>query len=162
MLVLQEQLKYCPHCDRQTVHQRNNKRMSWGMHFVLTVFTLGLWLFVWSITVIWHLFTKPIAGRWTCSVCGQKEGHLATLDRITAQANRAPSGFQPALATPRAAPAPTPSRQIAPATPRPPVPALAPITTFRQRPASATGTCDCGRLRVDRLRDCPHCGHPYP
>lgn len=168
MLVLQEQLKYCPHCDRQTVHQRNTKRMSWGMHIFLAIITIGTWLFFWLIAAVWHLLTKPIAARWVCSTCGQKESHLPTLGRLL------PPSPAPALAIALAAPVPAvvapinaPKPAAAPTKPKPQTkpPAIpsrlapAPMPTTQHAPP--TSPCHCGRLQVPGYRDCPHCSAPY-
>lgn len=67
---VEQKMMFCPNEGRQTLHYRNNKEMSWLMHLVLTIFTVGLWLLFWMITAIFHIFTKPIAGKWTCSQCG--------------------------------------------------------------------------------------------
>ncbi|WP_188093930.1 hypothetical protein [Sulfurimonas sp. CVO] len=64
---IQQKLMYCKTCGRKTIHIRNTKEMSWLMHLVLTIFTAGLWLIVWFFLLIWHGFTKPIDGTWTCS-----------------------------------------------------------------------------------------------
>ncbi len=66
---LQEKLIYCDHCNKQTVHYRNTKEMSWLMHLVLTIFTFGFWILIWMVGLLWHVLTKPIAGKWYCSVC---------------------------------------------------------------------------------------------
>ena len=67
-----ETLRYCKFCKRETIHYKNTKEMSWIMHLVLTIFTAGLWIIIWFIIAIWHVLTKPIGGKWTCSVCGIK------------------------------------------------------------------------------------------
>jgi len=67
-----EQLRKCKSCGRETIHYKNTKEMSWIMHLVLAIFTAGLWLIVWFLILIWHILTKPIGGRWTCSLCGTR------------------------------------------------------------------------------------------
>jgi len=65
-----ESLRYCKKCVRKTIHYKNTKEMSWLMHLVLTIFTVGMWLVIWFVIMIWHVLTKPIGGKWTCSQCG--------------------------------------------------------------------------------------------
>ena len=67
-----QQLKDCPNCGHPTLHLRNTKEMSWIVHLVLFFITAGFWLIVWIPLTIWHLLTKPIAGKWVCSICGEK------------------------------------------------------------------------------------------
>jgi len=64
---IQQKLMYCKTCGRKTIHIRNTKEMSWLMHLVLTIFTAGFWLIIWFFLLIWHGFTKPMDGAWTCS-----------------------------------------------------------------------------------------------
>ena len=66
-----ERVDRCKACDKNTLHYRNTKEMSWIMHLVLTIFTAGAWLIVWFFLMIWHVLTKPLGGGgWTCSECG--------------------------------------------------------------------------------------------
>lgn len=67
---VEQKMMFCQNEGKQTLHYRNNKEMSWVMHLVLTIFTVGLWLVFWFITAFFHVLTKPIAGKWTCSQCG--------------------------------------------------------------------------------------------
>lgn len=67
-----ETVLYCKQCKRDTKQYRNTKEMSWLLHFILTILTAGLWLVVWFLIAIWHVLTKPIGGKWTCSWCGTK------------------------------------------------------------------------------------------
>lgn len=67
-----EQIKHCKSYKRDTLHYRNTKEVSWVMHLVLTIFTIGLWGIVLFIVLIFHILTKPIAGDYTCSICGSK------------------------------------------------------------------------------------------
>lgn len=66
-----QQVQYCPYCNKQTVCSKNTKEMSWLMHLVLAFFTLGFWIIIWAFTAFVHILTKPIAGSWICSECGQ-------------------------------------------------------------------------------------------
>jgi len=67
-----ENILFCKKCNRKTLQYRNTKEMSWLMHLVLAIFTAGIWLIVWFFIVFWHMLTKPIGGKWTCSQCGTK------------------------------------------------------------------------------------------
>ena len=66
---VEQKIMFCPNEGRSTLHYRNNKEMSWLMHLVLAIFTFGIWIIVWMLIAIFHIFTKPIAGKWTCSQC---------------------------------------------------------------------------------------------
>lgn len=67
-----ERILFCKKCNRETLQYRNTKEMSWLMHLVLAIFTAGIWLIVWFFIALWHMLTKPIGGKWTCSQCGTK------------------------------------------------------------------------------------------
>jgi hypothetical protein len=67
-----EKLIYCKKCKKSTRHLKNTKEMSWLMHFVLAVFTMGGWIIVWAAIVVWHILTKPVGGGWICEACGEK------------------------------------------------------------------------------------------
>lgn len=68
---LEQQIRWCRHCKKKTLHYRNNKQISWILHILLILITGGIWLIVFVGISIIHLFTKPLAGSWTCSQCGQ-------------------------------------------------------------------------------------------
>jgi len=70
--VVQERMMTCKLCDKETLHRRNSKQLSWAMHLVLFIFTLGIWFVIWLITLIWHGLTKPMGRNWICSECGGK------------------------------------------------------------------------------------------
>lgn len=79
-----EEMKYCMHCDRETLHRKNSKQMSWLMHLFLTVITFGLWLIVWIFIVLWHMINKSataIGNNWICSNCGAKNSLLHNLGK---------------------------------------------------------------------------------
>lgn len=67
-----QELRGCENCGRDTLHYRNTKEMSWLVHLVLAIFTAGVWLLIWGVMAFYHVLTKPIGGKWTCSVCGGK------------------------------------------------------------------------------------------
>lgn len=67
---IQESLEFCPTCNRKTVHLRQTKQMSWGLHLFFTFITVGGWLLIWGLMAVWHGLTKPIGGKKTCSQCG--------------------------------------------------------------------------------------------
>ena len=64
-----QELRDCKICGRQTLHYRNTKEMSWLVHLALAIFTLGGWLLIWGFIAFYHVLTKPIGGKWTCSAC---------------------------------------------------------------------------------------------
>ena len=41
-----QRIIFCKNCNRDTIHFKNTKEINWLMHFVLAVFTMGLWLIV--------------------------------------------------------------------------------------------------------------------
>jgi uncharacterized protein (DUF983 family) len=68
MKYLEETLKQCKHCGKQTKHHRTNSKPGFGMillHIILTVITSGLWLLL---LLPYYLFTTKIGG-WSCSEC---------------------------------------------------------------------------------------------
>lgn len=73
---VQQKVKFCPNDGRSTLHYRNNKEIDWLMHLVLAIFSLGIWIIGWAVIAIYHVLTKPIAGKWTCSQCGGLEEDL--------------------------------------------------------------------------------------
>ncbi len=68
--VVEQSLAFCPNCQKKTMHYKETKKLSWLMHLVLIIITAGLWLAFLVITMIWHMFTKKIGGKRTCSQCG--------------------------------------------------------------------------------------------
>lgn len=58
----------CPNCGLQK-HERNVYYPNHVLHLLLTVLTLGLWVFCWiAIAVL-----PPKKDAWHCSVCGEAE-----------------------------------------------------------------------------------------
>ena len=68
--VIEQSLAFCPNCNKKTMHYKETKKLSWLMHLVLTIITGFLWLIFLVLTMIWHMFTKKIGGKRTCSNCG--------------------------------------------------------------------------------------------
>lgn len=69
MKYVEEKIKYCNECERQTKHYRNNKKSSGFMllvHLVLIVVTSGFWLIF---IILWKILNAKIGG-WRCSECG--------------------------------------------------------------------------------------------
>jgi hypothetical protein len=58
----------CRFCKKDTVHIK--KSISHGVHFLLTLFTAGIWLTVWLILIIMGLFRSVNNTNSQCSVCG--------------------------------------------------------------------------------------------
>lgn len=57
-----QKMYYCQHCQRQTVHLKENPARA--IHFLLGLFTLGLWWLVW-------LFAEGLGGgKAQCTQCG--------------------------------------------------------------------------------------------
>ncbi|WP_200376031.1 hypothetical protein [Thiocystis violacea] len=167
MQVVQEQLKQCNVCNRQTLHQRNNKQMSWVMHLVLAIFTLGAWLLIWLLIAIWHILTKPIGARWICSVCGQKESATPTFDRMFAtdkskpprNLRAEPKTRETAKATPPAPPKPKVSAVIQAPRPIPGQPELLlPVQAQHENDIIRCSNPGCGRLLPLASATCVHCG----
>ncbi|AYX98582.1 hypothetical protein EA717_19050 [Acinetobacter baumannii] len=72
--VVSQKMKMCSSCGCHTLHQKNSKKISWLMHFFLTVCTFSIWLWIWVLILIWHAIAKPmtaITNRWICSKCGK-------------------------------------------------------------------------------------------
>lgn len=65
-MATEQTMKHCQQCQENTVHlvQKPNHIL----HFLLSVFTAGLWMIVWlSVSM-----TKPAP---QCTKCGKKNGH---------------------------------------------------------------------------------------
>jgi len=54
---------YCPRCGHQQLFEKN--QIHHGVHFFLTILTLGLWLVSWVAVYVGHQF-RP----WRCQQCG--------------------------------------------------------------------------------------------
>lgn len=66
---IEETLKKCTKCKKQTRHIRNTTKTGGAMflvHLVLTVVTMGAWLIL---LIIWMMLNTKVGG-WTCSECG--------------------------------------------------------------------------------------------
>ena len=72
-IVVEQRLRHCRGCQKQTIHYKNSRQMSWVVHLVLTIFTAGLWLLLWIGFVCLHMVLKPLTSltsSWACSECG--------------------------------------------------------------------------------------------
>lgn len=70
MKIVEQKLKHCTKCEKETIHHRNNTKTGLIMilvHIVLTIATMGAWL---VLLVIWKLLTVKIGG-WKCEACPQ-------------------------------------------------------------------------------------------
>jgi len=70
-----EEIRFCKKCNKETLQRKNSKQMSWLMHLFLTVITLGVWLAIWVVLLIFHALNKTATAAvssWVCSVCGEK------------------------------------------------------------------------------------------
>lgn len=64
----EQQFKKCRHCNRKTMHYRNNNKMGvfgWLLNIVLLIATVGAWLI--PMFIGW-LLTRKIGG-WNCGEC---------------------------------------------------------------------------------------------
>ena len=110
---VEQKVRFCPNQGKSTLHYRNNKEINWLMHLVLAIFSLSLWIIGWAVIAIYHVLTKPVAGKWTCSQCGGLEEDLPQHQNTQHQQAQ----LQPQ-------PTPTP---VAPSEPKPDLP---PVETF--------------------------------
>lgn len=69
-LKLLQQVKFCQHCNKNTMCNSNTKEMNWIMHLVLCIFTLGIWLLIVPLIGLSHGLSKP-SNKWICSECGK-------------------------------------------------------------------------------------------
>lgn len=60
----QQSSKFCRHCRRQVLAQRQGP--SHVIHAILSLLTAGLWLVVWLLACVIQV------GGWRCQVCGSK------------------------------------------------------------------------------------------
>ncbi len=70
-----EEMMYCRKCNKNTLHRKNSKQMSWLMHLFLTVITAGAWLIIWLLILGYHAISKAttaLGNSWICSECGNK------------------------------------------------------------------------------------------
>jgi hypothetical protein len=58
----------CRFCKKDTIHL--HKEINHGLHFFLTIFTLGIWLTVWIILAIIGIFRSSNHTSTQCTVCG--------------------------------------------------------------------------------------------
>jgi hypothetical protein len=68
MKYVEQKLKNCKKCGRQTMHGRNNSKTT-GLgilvHLILILFTAGVWLLP---LLIWKMMTAKFGG-WKCTEC---------------------------------------------------------------------------------------------
>lgn len=67
--VIEQTLKHCKKCSKQTIHHRANNKtglLMFLVHLVLTIATAGVWL---VLVIIWALLNAKIGG-WSCKECG--------------------------------------------------------------------------------------------
>jgi hypothetical protein len=67
---IEETLKRCGPCGKQTIHMRNHSTTSGIMivvHIFLILGTFGVWL---ALLIIWKVLNAKIGG-WTCKECGK-------------------------------------------------------------------------------------------
>lgn len=59
---------YCTYCDKETKFETEKVKINHLLHFILSIFTFGLWILVWLILVLLVLIGAD--EKWTCSTCG--------------------------------------------------------------------------------------------
>ena len=67
--VVEQRLLKCSSQGKKTVHHRNADRFNWILHIILSVVTLGLWLFVLAFLLFAKLFGQHYG--WECAECGK-------------------------------------------------------------------------------------------
>lgn len=110
---VEQKVRFCPNQGKSTLHYRNNKEINWLMHLVLAIFTLGVWIIGWAFIAIYHVLTKPVAGKWTCSQCGGLEEDLPQHQHIQYQQET----LQPEHPQPQHTPSPIPEPKLPPELP---------------------------------------------
>lgn len=106
---VEQKVRFCPNQGKSTLHYRNNKEINWLMHLVLAIFTLGVWIIGWAFIAIYHVLTKPVAGKWTCSQCGGLEEELHQHQNMQHQQSTIkPEYPQQQILSPLSEPKPTP------------------------------------------------------
>jgi hypothetical protein len=69
-----QEMDYCADCHRQTLHVsvHTQERCSHLLHFVLSIFTGGLWILIWVLALVCceDSTTDP-----ACTVCGSTDTH---------------------------------------------------------------------------------------
>lgn len=58
---------YCQYCQEQVLVTRETPNHV--LHFLITIFTCGLWIFAWAFVAIVRSFDP-----WLCTRCGQRVG----------------------------------------------------------------------------------------
>lgn len=67
--------KYCDHCHEETAFWSND--VSHPVHFVLSIFTFGLWI------IPWFIITSNTADNAACSNCNKKStGRVVQVDGV--------------------------------------------------------------------------------
>lgn len=64
-MATEEWQTYCPNC--QGVRLGRREMPNHVLHFLITIFTCGLWIFVWGFEIVWA-HHRP----YLCSVCGTR------------------------------------------------------------------------------------------
>ena len=70
MKTIEEKIKHCQACKKQTKHQRNGTTTGFVMiliHILLTLMTVGGWLVP---LIFWHIANAKVGG-WMCEKCGR-------------------------------------------------------------------------------------------
>jgi len=71
--VVEQEMRFCKKCNKKTLHMRNSTQISWVMHLVLAIFTLGAWILVFLAIMLLKVVFTPLAllfaDKWVCTVC---------------------------------------------------------------------------------------------
>lgn len=110
---VEQKVRFCPNQGKSTLHYRNNKEINWLMHLVLAIFSLSIWIIGWAFIAIYHVLTKPVAGKWTCSQCGGLEEDLPQHQNT----QHRQSTTQPEYLQPQHTPSPVPEPILPPELP---------------------------------------------
>jgi hypothetical protein len=64
MITTLQSMRHCPICGRPTLHIYDRHSCNHVLHYILTLFTGGLWIFIW-LFAMFPKYTEPV-----CTICG--------------------------------------------------------------------------------------------
>lgn len=73
-----EEIKYCKHCNMETLQRKNSSRISaiaWIINIILCLITIGWWLIPFIIYLFIHMLSKmdtALSNSWICTQCNNK------------------------------------------------------------------------------------------
>lgn len=71
MKTVKQELKQCKQCERQTPHNKNDKKINWLLHIFLVIVTAGLWLIPFILVVLLGMNIWS-SEKWVCGSCGSE------------------------------------------------------------------------------------------